>query len=90
MCSALQCRLECEPGYVAQRTPLITCVNGEYAQGCHYLQKISKNLPTLELHSASINKLTLTNVRLSPEKGNVPVSLTQFNLKFTKLGYNAY
>ena len=27
---ALQCRLECEPGYVAQRTPIITCVNGEY------------------------------------------------------------
>ena len=37
---ALQCRLECEPGYVAQRTPLITCVNGEYAKGCHYLQQI--------------------------------------------------
>ena len=36
--SALQCRLECEAGYVAQRTPLITCVNGEYAQGCHYLR----------------------------------------------------
>ena len=36
---ALQCRLECESGYVAQRTPLITCVNGEYAKGCHYLQK---------------------------------------------------
>ena len=34
---ALQCRLECEAGYVAQRTPLITCVNGEYAKGCHYL-----------------------------------------------------
>ena len=27
---ALQCRLECEPGYVAQRVPVITCVNGEY------------------------------------------------------------
>ena len=38
--SALQCRLECEAGYVAQRTPLITCVNGEYAKGCHYLQTI--------------------------------------------------
>ena len=37
--SALQCRLECQSGYVAQRTPLITCVNGEYAQGCYYLQK---------------------------------------------------
>ena len=36
--SALQCRLECESGFVAQRTPLITCVNGEYAQGCHYLK----------------------------------------------------
>ena len=34
--SALQCRLECESGFVAQRTPLITCVNGEYAKGCHY------------------------------------------------------
>ena len=34
---ALQCRLECDPGYVAQKTPLITCVNGEYAKGCHYL-----------------------------------------------------
>ena len=32
---ALQCRLECEPGYVAQRVPLITCVNGEYEKGCH-------------------------------------------------------
>ena len=31
--SALQCRLECEPGYVAQRTPLITCVKGKYAKG---------------------------------------------------------
>ena len=40
---ALQCRLECEPGYVAQRTPLITCVNGEYAKGCHYLQKLITN-----------------------------------------------
>ena len=37
--SALQCRLECESGYVAQRTPLITCVNGEYAKGCHYRQE---------------------------------------------------
>ena len=27
---ALQCRLECKAGYVAQRKPLITCVNGEY------------------------------------------------------------
>ena len=27
---ALQCRLECEVGYIAQRTPIITCVNGEY------------------------------------------------------------
>ena len=35
---ALQCRLECDPGYVAQKTPLITCVNGEYAKGCHYLK----------------------------------------------------
>ena len=34
--SALQCRLECETGFVAQRTPLITCVNGEYAKECHY------------------------------------------------------
>ena len=34
--SALQCRLECDSGYVAQRTPLITCVYGEYAKGCHY------------------------------------------------------
>ena len=40
---ALQCRLECEPGYVAQRTPLITCVNGEYAKGCHYLHTLSLN-----------------------------------------------
>ena len=39
---ALQCRLECESGYVAQRTPLITCVNGEYAKGCHYLQEVVK------------------------------------------------
>ena len=42
---ALQCRLECEPGYVAQRTPLITCVNGEYAKGCHY----SLRLPQLKI-----------------------------------------
>ena len=28
--SALQCRLECDSGYISQRTPLITCVNGEY------------------------------------------------------------
>ena len=45
--SALQCRLECESGYVAQRTPLITCVNGEYAKGCHYLEKIVKFLTFL-------------------------------------------
>ena len=31
--SAIQCRLECEPGFVAQHTPLITCVNGQYAKG---------------------------------------------------------
>ena len=36
--SALQCRLECESGYVAQKTPLITCVKGEYEKGCHYMQ----------------------------------------------------
>ena len=41
--SALQCRLECQSGYVAQRTPLITCVNGEYAKRCHYLQTLSLN-----------------------------------------------
>ena len=35
--SALQCRLECGPGYVANRKPLITCVNGEYAKQGHYL-----------------------------------------------------
>ena len=51
--SALQCRLECESGYVAQRTPLITCVNGEYAKGCHYLQKISQTFTHLTMHSAS-------------------------------------
>ena len=34
--SALQCRLECEPGYIAQRKPIITCVNGVYVQGCHF------------------------------------------------------
>ena len=28
--SALQCRLDCNPGYVAHKTPIITCVNGEY------------------------------------------------------------
>ena len=39
---ALQCRLECESGYIAQRTPLITCVNGEYAKGCHYLRPPKK------------------------------------------------
>ena len=33
--SALQCWLECEPGYVAQRVPLITCVDGQYAKACH-------------------------------------------------------
>ena len=27
---ALQCRLECESGYIAHKTPIITCVNGEY------------------------------------------------------------
>ena len=37
--SALQCWLECDPGYVAQRVPLITCVDGQYAKGCHYFQK---------------------------------------------------
>ena len=26
--SALQCRLYCQPGYVSQQTPIITCVNG--------------------------------------------------------------
>ena len=28
--SALQCRLDCHPGYVAHKTPIITCVNGQY------------------------------------------------------------
>ena len=58
--SALQCRLECESGYVAQRTPLITCVNGEYAPGCHYLQKISQNLhtPVIAFYKLLNNKLT--------------------------------
>ena len=29
---ALQCRLECEPGFVSQQTPLITCVDGKYVK----------------------------------------------------------
>ena len=28
--AALQCRLDCDPGYVAQKTPIITCVKGRY------------------------------------------------------------
>ena len=40
--SALQCWLECEPGYVAQRVPLITCVDGHYAKGCHYFDNVVK------------------------------------------------
>merc|ERR1719270_1230510 len=28
--TALQCRLECEAGYISQKTPLITCVDGIY------------------------------------------------------------
>ena len=40
--SALQCWLECEPGYVAQRVPLITCVDGNYAKGCHYFDNVVK------------------------------------------------
>ena len=28
--SALQCRLDCNPGYVAHKAPIITCVNGQY------------------------------------------------------------
>ena len=28
--SALQCRLDCDPGYVSQRPPIITCVDGRY------------------------------------------------------------
>ena len=39
--SALQCRLECESGYVAQKTALITCVKGEYEKGCHYMVDIA-------------------------------------------------
>ena len=27
---ALQCRLDCDPGYVSQRAPIITCVDGRY------------------------------------------------------------
>ena len=26
----LQCRLECESGFISQKPPLITCINGEY------------------------------------------------------------
>ena len=28
--SALQCRLDCDPGYVAHKAPIVTCVNGQY------------------------------------------------------------
>ena len=28
--SALQCRLDCDPGYVSHKTPIITCVDGRY------------------------------------------------------------
>ena len=28
--SALQCRLHCDSGYVSQKTPIVTCVDGEY------------------------------------------------------------
>ena len=43
--SALQCWLECEPGYVAQRVPLITCVDGHYAKECHYLSNFTHEVP---------------------------------------------
>ena len=41
---ALQCRLECKPGYVAQRKPLITCVNGEYVQGFLFWPKTIRGI----------------------------------------------
>ena len=50
--SALQCRLECQPGYVANRKPLITCVNGEYAKGaiiCQNTNNISLILKCIQL-----------------------------------------
>ena len=28
--SVLQCRLDCHPGYMAHKTPIITCVKGRY------------------------------------------------------------
>ena len=31
--SGFQCRLECKSGFIAQRTPVINCVDGVYAQG---------------------------------------------------------
>ena len=31
--SGFQCRLECDSGFIAQRTPVINCVDGVYAQG---------------------------------------------------------
>ena len=81
---ALQCRLECESGYVAQRTPLITCVNGEYAQGCHYLQQISQNLHTWDCifkkRSQRVCHMLRTWSSGLPDfhlEGNISVSLPQ-------------
>ena len=51
---ALQCRLECKPGYVAQRKPLITCVNGEYVQGFLFWPKTIRGIALESLNDSSI------------------------------------
>ena len=53
--SALQCRLECDSGYVAQQTPLITCVKGEYAKKVSFgqFERLLKSLKSLKVRNYS-------------------------------------
>ena len=53
--SALQCRLECRPGYISPRTPLITCVNGEYAKWCHDWQLTTEPIHFWQLTTEPIH-----------------------------------
>ena len=54
--SGFQCRLECDSGFVAQRTPVIYCVDGAFAKSVIILTDCSACQPPLPTTFLAVNK----------------------------------
>ena len=74
--SALQCRLDCNPGYVAHKTPIITCVRGKYQP------KVTgfDNSFNLRWHMSSIFSLLDIDLDINIFKFSISISIFHINI----------